>query len=76
MTSRYAQVAFTPNVRRHQEAHRSRRAYARMEQGPAEADLLGPDEAGFIAGRDSFYMASIGETGWPYVQHRQGISLP
>ncbi|MGK5499045.1 pyridoxamine 5'-phosphate oxidase family protein [Streptomyces sp. URMC 125] len=72
MTSRYAQVAFTRNVRRHQEAHRSRRAYARMEQGPAEADLLGPDEAGFIAERDSFYMASIGETGWPYVQHRGG----
>ncbi|MFP8903757.1 pyridoxamine 5'-phosphate oxidase family protein [Streptomyces atacamensis] len=72
MTSRYAQVAFTRNVRRHQEAHSSRRAYARMEQGPADADLLGPDEIAFIAERDSFYLASVGETGWPYVQHRGG----
>ncbi|MCI0386166.1 pyridoxamine 5'-phosphate oxidase family protein [Streptomyces sp. CNQ085] len=72
MPSRYAQVAFTPNVRRHQEAHSSRRAYARMEQGPEEADPLGPGEIAFIAERDSFYLASIGETGWPYVQHRGG----
>ncbi|GAA2401494.1 pyridoxamine 5'-phosphate oxidase family protein [Streptomyces glaucosporus] len=72
MTSRYAQVAFTRNVRRHQEAHGSRRAYSRMEQGPAEADLLGPEEIGFIAERDSFYLASVSETGWPYVQHRGG----
>ena len=31
-----------------------------------------PDEAAFIAARDSFYMASVSETGWPYVQHRGG----
>ena len=29
-------------------------------------------EAEFIAARDSFYMASVSETGWPYVQHRGG----
>jgi predicted pyridoxine 5'-phosphate oxidase superfamily flavin-nucleotide-binding protein len=29
-------------------------------------------EAGFIAARDSFYMATTSETGWPYVQHRGG----
>ncbi|MGK5450310.1 pyridoxamine 5'-phosphate oxidase family protein, partial [Streptomyces radiopugnans] len=40
--------------------------------GPADADLLGPDEIAFIAERDSFYLASVGETGWPYVQHRGG----
>ena len=26
----------------------------------------------FIAERDSFYMASVNEEGWPYVQHRGG----
>ncbi len=31
-----------------------------------------PHEAAFIAGRDSFYMATVSETGWPYVQHRGG----
>jgi uncharacterized protein len=25
-----------------------------------------------IASRDSFYMATVSETGWPYVQHRGG----
>lgn len=29
-------------------------------------------EQAFIAARDSFYMASVSETGWPYVQHRGG----
>jgi uncharacterized protein len=31
-----------------------------------------PNEVAFIAERDSFYMASVSETGWPYVQHRGG----
>ena len=36
------------------------------------AGRLGPDESEFIGERDSFYMASVGATGWPYVQHRGG----
>jgi predicted pyridoxine 5'-phosphate oxidase superfamily flavin-nucleotide-binding protein len=35
-------------------------------------DALSMHEAQFIAARDSFYMASVSETGWPYVQHRGG----
>ena len=35
-------------------------------------DRIGPAEAEFIATRDSFYMASVSETDWPYVQHRGG----
>ena len=35
-------------------------------------DRLGADESSFIAERDSFYMASVGATGWPYIQHRGG----
>jgi len=31
-------------------------------------------EAAFIAARDSFYMATVAENGWPYVQHRGGPS--
>ena len=30
------------------------------------------NEEAFIAERDSFYMASVSETGWPYVQYRGG----
>ena len=36
------------------------------------ADQLGPDEARFIASRDSVYLATINENGWPYIQHRGG----
>jgi predicted pyridoxine 5'-phosphate oxidase superfamily flavin-nucleotide-binding protein len=43
-----------------------------MEANAGETDELTEPEADFIARRDSFYMASIGEKGWPYVQHRGG----
>lgn len=72
MGNRFAELAFTPGVRAVQEAMGSRRAYARMEAGPDAHGVLGPDEAAFIGARDSFYLASVGETGWPYVQHRGG----
>ena len=34
--------------------------------------LAGPDESQFIGERDTFYMATLGSTGWPYIQHRGG----
>jgi predicted pyridoxine 5'-phosphate oxidase superfamily flavin-nucleotide-binding protein len=43
-----------------------------MEQFGPPGDSLGSDEQYFISLRDSFYMASVSETGWPYVQHRGG----
>jgi hypothetical protein len=40
---------------------------------PTDApDPLGPDELEFIARRDSFYMATVSSSGWPYLQHRGG----
>lgn len=39
---------------------------------PEGRDRLGPEETTFIAQRDSFYLASITETMWPYIQHRGG----
>ena len=72
MGHKFAEIAFTPNVKRMQELKGSRRNYERMEQGEAHNDALGPREAGFIAERDSFYMATVSETGWPYIQHRGG----
>jgi len=72
MTHRFLEIATTPAVRTAQEALGSRRAYARQEEGEPHHDRLGQSEAGFIAARDSFYMASVSETGWPYLQHRGG----
>jgi predicted pyridoxine 5'-phosphate oxidase superfamily flavin-nucleotide-binding protein len=71
MPRSFAELAFTPLVKAQQQIHGSRRQYERIEHtGPA--DTLGPDEQAFLALRDSFYMASVSETGWPYVQHRGG----
>lgn len=71
MTARFFDTVFTPAVRAAQEANGSRSTYASME-GATGPDRLGPREIGFIAERDSFYFASVTETGWPYVQHRGG----
>jgi predicted pyridoxine 5'-phosphate oxidase superfamily flavin-nucleotide-binding protein len=65
----FADIAFTPTVKALQEDAGSRASYARMEGAGGN---LGPREWAFLAERDSFYMASVSETGWPYVQHRGG----
>lgn len=67
----FSEIAFTPGVRTLQEEAGSRDSYARMEANPPPAGL-GPRETAFVQARDSFYMASVSETGWPYVQHRGG----
>lgn len=72
MGKRFAQIAFTPGVRAVQRNRNGADAFARLVEGEAGPDRLGPREAGFIARRDSFYMASVSETGWPYLQHRGG----
>ena len=73
MAQNYIHTLFTDASRAMQEREGSRTAYARMEDGATgEPDQLGEKEALFIAARDSFYMASITEEGWPYVQHRGG----
>jgi uncharacterized protein len=72
MGHRFAEIAFTDRVKAIQDQQGSRAAYARFEGGERDHDRLGPAEAAFIAARDSFYMATISETGWPYVQHRGG----
>jgi len=72
MRSRFRDIAFTDGVKRVQEAQGSRAGYARMAARAGETQGIGPREGAFIAARDSFYMASVGETGWPYVQHRGG----
>ena len=72
MSHKFAEIAFTSNVKNQQERSGSRRSYARMENGHDHHDKLGPNEMAFIAERDSFYMATVSETGWPYIQHRGG----
>ncbi|MDB5146081.1 MAG: pyridoxamine 5-phosphate oxidase family protein [Mucilaginibacter sp.] len=68
----FARFAFTDGVKKLQEKYGSREAYARMENLMADKDGIAEFEKAFIESRDSFYMASIGENGYPYIQHRGG----
>jgi hypothetical protein len=72
MGRRFAELAFTPLVKQHQQLHSSRPMYERVEHSGDTDDRLGHDEQAFIRDRDGFYMASVSETGWPYVQFRGG----
>ncbi len=72
MGHKFADIAFTETVKAVQQEAGSRRAYARMEGGEDTHYLLGSTEADFIRVRNSFYMATVSESGWPYVQHRGG----
>jgi uncharacterized protein len=72
MGRRFQELAFTPLVKEHQQEHGSKAQYERLAERAPLGNTLGPDEQAFIALRDSFYMASVSETGWPYVQHRGG----
>lgn len=73
MPHHFAEIAFTPTVKKIQEAQGSRSSYARLESTPQAVNhRLTEAEAGFIAARNSLYMATVSETGWPYIQHRGG----
>ncbi len=72
MALAFAKIAFTPNVQAAQARMGSRDAYRAVESGDTEAVEFGPAEVEFIGARDSFYQGTVGERGWPYVQHRGG----
>ncbi len=73
MAAEFLSLTATPAVRAAQAADGSRSAYARFDAAdPAGYAGIGARETAFIAARDSFYLASTSETGWPYVQHRGG----
>lgn len=72
MARAFAKIAFTPNVQAAQARMGSRDAYRSTELGEPEVVELGPYEVAFICARDSFYQGTVGENGWPYVQHRGG----
>jgi len=72
MAHKFAEIAFTRTVKQVQEEMGSRSGYSSIETGPDRNHLLRERERSFIEARDSFYIASVSETGWPYIQHRGG----
>ena len=67
----FLEIAFTSAVKEMQARFGSGASYARMEKD-TYADGLTQNEMDFISQRDSFYMATISENGFPYIQHRGG----
>jgi predicted pyridoxine 5'-phosphate oxidase superfamily flavin-nucleotide-binding protein len=67
----FLDIAITPSVKAAQARNDSAHLWENFK-GHREFDRLTENEIAFIAERDSFYMASVSETGWPYVQHRGG----
>lgn len=66
-------IAVTPTVLALQERKGSLGMYVNeVGAGPGSPHTLTADEIDLITTRDSFYLSSVSETGWPYVQHRGG----
>ena len=72
MSHQFAEIMFTEGVKAAQEQYGSRARLERFTEMAGPNDELTDREATFIADRDTFYMASVNEDGWPYVQHRGG----
>jgi predicted pyridoxine 5'-phosphate oxidase superfamily flavin-nucleotide-binding protein len=67
----FLDIAVTPSVRAVQASMGADGLWQDF-QGHRAFDRFTENEAAFIAARASFYMATVSETGWPYVQHRGG----
>lgn len=71
MANGFLDIAMTPSVRAAQAANGSAGLYDKIAT-KRRTDAFGTGEAEFIAACNSFFMASVSETGQPYVQHRGG----
>lgn len=72
MTHRFADITFTDSVKAAQQDYGSRDNNNYLQTAVGPNDQLSTREAGFIVLRDTFYLATVNENGWPYVQHRGG----
>ncbi len=72
MATAFADITFTPSVKAAQSLYGSREANSRFELADDPSIGLTEPEIEFIGERDSFYQATVSESGWPYVQHRGG----
>ena len=72
MAHQFAEIMFTDGVKTAQERYGSRQHNERFSSIAGPNDELTDREASFIEDRDTFYIATVNEDGWPYVQHRGG----
>ena len=71
MGQNFATLTFTDSVLKAQERYGARRNWAGEENEP-DRYILTPRETEFISRLDGFYLATVGENGWPYMQFRGG----
>lgn len=69
MADRFIQTVLTPSVLAAQQHYFGRHA---VLMNAPDRDPLTDEERLFIEARDSFYLATVSENGWPYLQHRGG----
>jgi predicted pyridoxine 5'-phosphate oxidase superfamily flavin-nucleotide-binding protein len=69
MAQKFFDLTLTPAVQAAQQHY-----YGRSQNAPrgGENDPMGFEEIAFLESRDSFYLSSVNENGWPYLQHRGG----
>lgn len=72
MPNAFAAISFTPSVKTAQTRYGSRENNRSFELAEDQRNEISNATAEFIAKRDSFYQATVSESGWPYVQHRGG----
>jgi hypothetical protein len=75
MSKHYGEIAFTDAVRDVQDRYGSGAFYkAKSMRAPAAegSDALTDDAREFLGQRDGIYLATVSETGWPYLQFRGG----
>lgn len=72
MSHQFSKIMFTDDVKATQSDFGSREKQAMFSERARPNNSLGATEAEFITARDTFYMATVNQDGWPYVQHRGG----
>ena len=71
MAHRFLEIASTPSVKAAQAANGVAEYWEHLTSTRTR-DRFTEAEIAFIAERDSFYIATSSENGWPYIQHRGG----
>lgn len=69
MNSHFLELATTRAVAAAQQRFQGR---SQLIEPTGGRDVLSDAEREFIESRDTFYLSSVTESGWPYVQHRGG----
>ena len=69
MAEKFLEIVFTKSVLEAQEHYFGK---SQSAEALAQRDEPTEEEINFIRARDSFYIATVSESGWPYMQHRGG----